>query len=43
MNEIIHEVIQYLKDSGMGGMIGFIVFMAVMTLGWKLLEKINAL
>ena len=43
MNELIHEAVKYLNDSGLGGLIGMFVFMAVMALGWKTLDWINRL
>jgi hypothetical protein len=43
MNELIHQAVQYLNDSGLGGLIGMFVFMAVMALGWKAMDKINGL
>lgn len=43
MNEVMHEAVKYLNDSGLGGLIGMHVFMAVMALGWKALDKINAI
>lgn len=43
MNQIIEQIVQSLKDSGLGELIGILIFMAVMALGWKFLNWINRL
>lgn len=43
MNELIHKIVKYLNDSGLANFIGMLVFMAVMALGWKILDRINRL